>query len=83
MRLKRRSSNSKTFRSSTPGEVRFLRTKVKMKWTLPNGRRKLFDAGAVAFVRNVKNPVKLARLVMEKTEHILLAAKAQINLRRK
>lgn len=31
-------------------------------------------AGAVAFVRNVKNPVKLARLVMEKTEHVLLAA---------
>ena len=32
-----------------------------------NGR-----AGAVAFVKNVKNPIKLARLVMEKTEHILL-----------
>ena len=31
-------------------------------------------AGAVAFVRNVKNPVHLARLVMEKTEHVLLAA---------
>ncbi len=31
------------------------------------------NAGAVAFVKNVKNPVKLARLVMEKTEHILLA----------
>ena len=31
------------------------------------------NAGAVAFVRNVKNPVKLARLVMERTEHILLA----------
>ena len=30
-------------------------------------------AGAVAFVQNVKNPIKLARLVMEKTEHILLA----------
>ena len=30
-------------------------------------------AGAVAFVRNVKNPVRLARLVIEKTEHILLA----------
>jgi L-asparaginase / beta-aspartyl-peptidase len=29
-------------------------------------------AGAVAFVKNVKNPIKLARLVMEKTEHILL-----------
>ncbi len=31
------------------------------------------DCGAIAFVRNVKNPIKLARLVMEKTEHILLA----------
>lgn len=30
-------------------------------------------AGAVAFVRNIKNPVKLARLVMEQTEHVLLA----------
>lgn len=30
-------------------------------------------AGAVAFVRNVKNPVKLARLVIERTEHVLLA----------
>lgn len=29
-------------------------------------------AGAVAFVKNVKNPIKLARLVMEKTDHILL-----------
>jgi L-asparaginase / beta-aspartyl-peptidase len=31
------------------------------------------QAGAVAFIKNVKNPIKLARLVMEKTEHILLA----------
>ena len=31
------------------------------------------DAGAIAFVRYVKNPIKLARLVMEKTPHILLA----------
>jgi beta-aspartyl-peptidase (threonine type) len=30
-------------------------------------------AGAVAFVRNIKNPIKLARAVMEKTEHVLLA----------
>ena len=30
-------------------------------------------AGAVAFVKNIKNPVSLARLVMERTEHILLA----------
>ena len=31
-------------------------------------------AGAVAFVRNIKNPIKLARLVMQRTEHVLLAA---------
>ncbi len=31
------------------------------------------DAGAVAFVRNVRNPIKLARLVMEQTDHVLLA----------
>ena len=31
-------------------------------------------AGAVAFVRNVKNPIRLARLVMERTPHVLLAA---------
>lgn len=33
----------------------------------------ILKAGAVAFVKNIKNPVRLARLVMEKTEHILLA----------
>jgi len=31
-------------------------------------------AGAVAGVRHVKNPVELARLVMEKSPHVLLAA---------
>ncbi len=34
---------------------------------------KTHNSGAVAFVKNVKNPIKLARLVMEKTEHYLLA----------
>ncbi len=34
---------------------------------------KSLKAGAVAFIRNIKNPVSLARLVMEKTPHVLLA----------
>lgn len=34
---------------------------------------KNLKAGAAAFVRNVKNPITLARLIMEKSEHILLA----------
>jgi beta-aspartyl-peptidase (threonine type) len=45
--------------------------KNEMDAAIMDGR--ILDAGAVAFVKNVKNPIKLARLVMEKTEHILLA----------
>lgn len=45
--------------------------KIEMDAAVMDGHR--LKAGAVAFVRNVKNPVKLARLVMEKTEHCLLA----------
>ena len=30
------------------------------------------SAGAVALVRTIRNPVRLARLVMEKTDHVLL-----------
>lgn len=33
----------------------------------------LIKAGAVTFVKNIRNPVSLARLVMERTEHVLLA----------
>ncbi len=32
------------------------------------------DAGAVAVVRNVRNPITLARLVMERSPHVLMAA---------
>lgn len=45
--------------------------KQEMDACLMDGRR--LRAGAVAFVKNIKNPIKLARLVMEKTEHALLA----------
>ncbi|CAN5665472.1 beta-aspartyl-peptidase [soil metagenome] len=34
---------------------------------------KTLEAGAIAGVRNIKNPVKLARTVMEKSEFVLLA----------
>ncbi|MDQ3179455.1 MAG: isoaspartyl peptidase/L-asparaginase, partial [Acidobacteriota bacterium] len=45
--------------------------KNELDASIMNGENR--TAGAIAFVRNVKNPIKLARLVMEKTEHILLA----------
>src|SRR4026208_2459346 len=45
--------------------------KNEMDASIMDGRT--HNAGAIAFVRNVKNPVKLARLVMERTPHVLLA----------
>jgi L-asparaginase / beta-aspartyl-peptidase len=44
--------------------------KNEMDAAIMDGRN--LDAGAVTFVRNIKHPIKLARLVMERTDHILL-----------
>lgn len=45
--------------------------KVELDGAIMDGHT--HKAGSVAFVTNIKNPVRLARLVMEKTEHVLLA----------
>lgn len=45
--------------------------KVELDAAIMDGHA--LKAGAVTFVKNIKNPVNLARLVMENTEHILLA----------
>ena len=45
--------------------------KIEMDASIMNGQS--LRAGAVGFVKNVKNPIKLARLVMEKTEHVFMA----------
>jgi L-asparaginase / beta-aspartyl-peptidase len=45
----------------------------EMDASIMNGKDRM--AGAVAGVRGIKNPVSLARKVMEKTEHVLLAGK--------
>jgi beta-aspartyl-peptidase (threonine type) len=43
-----------------------------MDASIMNGANR--KAGAVAMVKGVKNPIHLARLVMEKSEHVFLAA---------
>jgi beta-aspartyl-peptidase (threonine type) len=45
--------------------------KIEMDAAIMDGAK--LRSGAVAFIQNVKNPIKLARLVMERTEHCLLA----------
>ncbi len=47
---------------------------VQMDAGIMDGRD--LSAGAVALVQSVKNPVHLARLVMEKTDHVLLAGES-------
>ena len=50
--------------------------KNEMDAAIMDGLR--LKAGAIAAIRNVKNPIGLARLVMEKTEHILLVGDGAI-----
>ena len=37
------------------------------------------NAGAVAAIRNIKNPSKVARLVMERTDHVLIVGDGALN----
>jgi len=46
--------------------------RIEMEASIMNGRT--LDAGAVALVKNIKNPVRLARIVMEHTDHIFVAS---------
>jgi L-asparaginase / beta-aspartyl-peptidase len=41
---------------------------------------KELSAGSVGMVQNIRNPVKLARLVMERTDHVLIVSGGALNL---
>src|SRR5687768_13298253 len=55
------------------GSVFTYEGKIEMDASIMNGID--LSAGAVGGVSHIKNPVKLARLVMEKTPHVILAGK--------
>jgi beta-aspartyl-peptidase (threonine type) len=48
--------------------------KIEMEAAIMDGAT--LRAGASSLLRNVRNPVKLARLIMEKTPHVLLASES-------
>jgi beta-aspartyl-peptidase (threonine type) len=54
--------------------------KVEMDASVMDGRT--LQAGAVALVRDIKNPVRLARIVMEQTDHIFVAGEGAEKLAR-
>jgi beta-aspartyl-peptidase (threonine type) len=45
--------------------------KIEMEASIMDG--KTLQAGAVGLLRDIKNPVQLARIVMEKTDHVFIA----------
>lgn len=55
------------------GSVFNSRGRQEMDASIMDGRN--LDAGSVAMLQHIKNPVLLARTVMEKSEHVLLAGK--------
>jgi N4-(beta-N-acetylglucosaminyl)-L-asparaginase len=44
---------------------------------------KTYNAGAVACLENIKNPASVARIVMERTDHVLLVGKGALEFARK
>lgn len=54
------------------GSVLNSQGQIEMDASIMNGKD--LSAGAVAAVRGIKNPVRLARMVMEKSRHVMLIA---------
>ena len=55
--------------------------KVTMDAAIMDGRN--LDAGAVAGINCIANPIKLARLVLEKSDHVMLISDGALRLARK
>jgi beta-aspartyl-peptidase (threonine type) len=53
---------------------------VEMDAAIMDGKN--LQAGAVSMVRNIKNPIALARIVMSKTKHVLLSGYGALELAR-
>ena len=62
------------------GSVLTLDGRVEMDAAIMRG--KSLDAGAVAGIWGVKNPISVARKVMEKTDHVLLAGEGAVKFAR-
>lgn len=55
--------------------------KNELDASIMNGKNLM--AGAVASIRNIKNPISLAKLVMDKSEHVFLAGSGALDFAKK
>jgi beta-aspartyl-peptidase (threonine type) len=63
--------NSGLFCAGIKGSCLTLDKKIEMDASIMEGKN--LNAGSIGIVHNINNPIKLARLVMEKTDHVMLA----------
>lgn len=55
--------------------------KNELDASIMNGKNLM--AGAVASIKNIKNPISLAKLVMDKSEHVFLAGSGAMDFAKK
>jgi beta-aspartyl-peptidase (threonine type) len=64
--------DSNLFDAGILGSYLTMDAEVEMDASIMNGKH--LSAGCVGMVQNIQNPIKLARLVMERTDHVMLVS---------
>ena len=64
--------NSGVFDAGIIGSYLTMDSEIEMDASIMNGKD--LTAGSVGAVKNIQNPIKLARLVMERTDHVMVVS---------
>jgi beta-aspartyl-peptidase (threonine type) len=68
-----RMEDSGLFDAGIKGSYLTAKGEVEMDASIMSGKD--LSAGSVGMVKNIKNPIKVARLVMERTDHVMLVSR--------
>jgi beta-aspartyl-peptidase (threonine type) len=70
--------NSGVFDAGMVGSYLTMDSEIEMDASIMNGKD--LTAGSVGMVKNIQNPIKLARLVMERTDHVMVVSDGATHL---
>src|SRR5690349_8146703 len=70
--------DSGLFDAGILGSYLTMDAEIEMDASIMNGKD--LSAGSVGMVQNIQNPIKLARLVMERTDHVMLVSDGVMQL---